>query len=97
MFEEPQRRIFRVTTKDVIKRLESLSNISCVDLQEEIENCFDNYNVEGEEELFGQENWCDYTKDGKYELYIGINYEGAYHFTIYIDVLNNKASVVNVL
>ena len=96
MFEE-QIKVFRVTTKDVIKRLEALSNIDIDKLQDSIEECFDNYNVEGEEELIGQNSWCDFQNDGKYELNIAINYDGAYEFTVYVETKNKLCNVVNVL
>jgi hypothetical protein len=96
MFEE-EIKVFIITLKVVMQRLEAIKNVDTDKLQNEIENAFDDYNIEGEEELIGQNGWCDYTKDGKYQLNIKINHEDSYEFTIYIESLNNKSSVVNVL
>ena len=68
-------KIFIITTKVVIQRLEAIKDIDTNRLQDEIENAFDNYNVEGEEELTGQNSWCDYSKDGEYQLNIKIDHE----------------------
>ncbi len=97
MFEQETIKTFMITTKEVISRLETLKGIEVSKLQDTIENAFDNFNFEGEEELKGQDTWCDYTTDGKYELTISIDHEDAYEFTIYIETKDGKVSVVNVL
>ena len=98
MFEEKQEvKVFRVTTKEIIKRLEALKDIDVSKLEDAIENAFDNYNVEGEEELKGQKSWCDYSQDGKYELNIGVDHEDAYEFTVFIETKDGKSNIVNVL
>ncbi len=98
MFEEKQPvKLFMVTTKEVIRRLESLKDIEVSKLQDAIEESFDDFNVEGEEDLNGIDTWCDFTADGKYELAIGIDHEVAYEFTVYIETKDNKVSVYNVL
>jgi hypothetical protein len=98
MFEEEQElKVFMVTFRDVMKKLEGLKDIDTANLQEAIEECFDGYNYDGEEELTGQENWCDYSADGEYKLNIQIDHEDAYEFTIHIKTKDGKVSVVNVL
>jgi len=97
MFEVRSIKIYAVTVNKIIQRLEELKDIDVDNLKEEIEECFDGYDVEDVEELVGQENWEDFTKDGKYELDIKVNHPKSYEFTIHVETKDNKSSVVNVL
>ena len=97
MGEDEQIKVFRVTLKEVIKRLLSVENCKVENLKDLVINQFDEYNYEGEEELQGIDKWCDISKDGKYELTVGINHEDAYEFTLYINVESGILSIYNVL
>ncbi len=97
MFEIRKMKIYVVTMSEVIKRLEKIQDIELSKLRETIENAFDEYDVDGVEELIGQDKWCDYTNDGEYQLNIKIDHEDAYEFTIHIKIKNNIASVIKVL
>lgn len=97
MEEFEEIKVFRVTLKKVISNLSELQNIDIAHFQERVEECFDGYNYEGEEELHGIDKWCDYTQNGEYELSVGIDHEDAYTFTIFITTKDGKVSVKNVL
>lgn len=97
MFEVRSIKIYAVTVSKIIKRLEALKDIEVDELKEAIKECFDGYDVEDVEELVGQENWANYTQDGKYELDIKVNHPKSYDFTIHVETKDKKASVVNVL
>ncbi|VAY86491.1 hypothetical protein MNB_ARC-1_170 [hydrothermal vent metagenome] len=97
MFEQKQQRVFRVTTKEIINRLEALKGIEITQLKDKVEVAFDNYNVEGEESLKGFDSWCDISANGNYELSVGVDHQNAYEFTLYVKILHGKASITNVL
>ena len=92
-----QLKVFIVTTKTVIQRLEALKNIPNSNLKEKVIDAFDGYNVDGIEELVGFDSWYDYSSNGKYELNIKADHEDAYEFTLYVETKDNMSSVVNVL
>lgn len=95
--EEQEIKIYAVTLKKVIQRLEEIKDVAVNDFAQEVENAFEGYDYDGEEELAGWDEWPDISNDGKYELNIKIDHEDAYEFTLYVDVNNAKATVVNVL
>ena len=97
MFDKQPIKVFRVTLKEVIKRLSIIKECDISKFKEEILENFDGYNFDGEEELIGFESWGDISKDGKYQLNVKIDHENAYEFTIHTTVLNKKATVTNVL
>jgi hypothetical protein len=98
MFDEIRSiKIYAVTVNKIIQRLEKLKDIDVEELQEQIEECFDGYDVDGVEDLVGQDTWCDYKQDGKYELNIKVDHEDSYDFTVHVETKDKKASVVNVL
>ena len=98
MFEEEQEfKIYKITFKEVLKKLSSVKNCDIQDLKDTVIEQFDNYNYEGEEEIKGIDNWCDISNDGKYELSVGIDHEDAYIFTLYVNVKDKKATIYNVL
>ena len=97
MFEKEEPKIFIITLKKVIERLSAVKNCNIEDFKEIVIEQFDDYNYEGEENIQGIESWCDISKDGKYELLVGIDHEDAYEFTLYINVENKKATIYNVL
>jgi hypothetical protein len=98
MFEEKgQIKLFVKTTKQVIKELEDIKNIDLDDIINEVENAFDNYNVDGIEDLVGFENWSDLSNDKDYILNLKVDHEDAYEFSIYTSIKNDKASITNVL
>ena len=45
----------------------------------------------------GFENWCDISKNGKYELTVSIDHEDAYELTLFVKTIGGKATVYNVL
>jgi hypothetical protein len=94
---QDQVKTFITTTKTVIQRLENLKDIPTDKLKQKIIDSFDGYNVDGVEDLVGFDKWCDYFKNGEYQLNIKANHEDAYEFTIYINTKDNLSSVVNVL
>ena len=97
MFENEQIKIFRVTLKEVIKRLSTIENCDISEFKDTIIEKFDGYNYEGEEELVGFESWDDISKDGEYQLNIRIDHENAYEFTLHTKIINGKATIFNVL
>jgi len=97
MQDEPQIKLFKKILKVVIKDLENIKDVTIDEFQDAVLEAFDGYNYEGEEEVIGFEDWCDISKDGKYELQTKINHEDAYELTLYIDVKNGKITVYNVL
>ena len=97
MFEEEKIKIYAVTTKKVIKRLEDIENIAILDLNNTILEAFDGYDVDGEDELIGSDNWPNFSSNSEYKLNIKVNHENAYEFTIFVKTDDTKASVVNVL
>ena len=97
MFEEQAPiKLFIKTTKQVIKELEAIQDLDVLKFKDSVENAFDNYNVDGIEELAGFDNWNE-LKDGSHELTIKIDHEDAYEFTIHTTVKDSKATVTNVL
>ncbi len=97
MFEIRKIKIYAVTTKKVMQRLEELDDIDTSNIRCEIEECFDGYDVEDVEELIGQDSWSDISINGNYELSIKVNHENAYEFTVYVETKDNKSSVTKVL
>jgi len=95
--ENEQIKVFRITLKEVLKRLSNVDKCKVEDLKDLVVKQFDDYNYEGEEELQGLNNWCDISKNGKYELTVGIDHEDAYEFTLYINVQSGIVSMENVL
>ena len=89
--------VFRVTVKKIIERLSDLQDISIDNFKQEVEDQFEGYDYKDVEEVTGFDGWCDISKDGKYELGVGINHPEAYQFTLYVETKNNKASIYNVL
>ena len=97
MFDEQPIKIFRVTTKEIIKRLSSIKDCDVKDFKDEVIDKFDGYNYDGEEELIGYESWVDISNNGEYKLNIKIDHEDAYEFTLHTKVEDNKATITNVL
>ncbi len=97
MFKIRKVKIYAVTMKKVMQRLEELKDIDTSNIQEAIEECFDGYDVEDVEELVGQDSWTDISTDGSHEVTIKINHDDAYEFTIFIETKDNKSSVSKVL
>ncbi len=98
MFEEQRVvKVFRVTVKKVIERLLEIQDCPTEEFKEIVIEKFDGYDYEGEEELVGLDSWSDNPLDGDYSLPIKINHEHAYEFTLYVRVLENKATIINVL
>lgn len=96
MFEEEKIKVYAVTFKEVMKRLEEIKDVEVGDFKDAVIEAFDGYNYDGEEELTGHENWS-IEDDGKYELTIKVDHEDAYEFTLYVNVSNSKATIDNVL
>lgn len=98
MFDEKNEILtFRKTLKQVVKDLETIKNCPLGQFKDEVLDKFDRYSYEGEDEVVGFDKWEDISKDGKYELEVGINHEHAYVFTIYVTVLDETITVTNVL
>jgi len=98
MFEEKREvKIFRITVKKVIQRLQEIKDCDVDKFKDMVTEQFDGYDYEGEEDLVGFDSWPDITNDGDYKLGIKVNHEHAYEFTIHIKVKNKKISVKNVL
>ncbi|MEA2018378.1 MAG: hypothetical protein U9N59_08010 [Campylobacterota bacterium] len=98
MFEQEETiKIFKITFKEVLRRLSSVENCPKEKFEQKVIEQFDDYNYEGEEELQGIENWCDISNDGEYKLNVGIDHEDAYEFTLYVRVKDKKATIFNVL
>jgi hypothetical protein len=97
MFEQEPVKVFRVTLKEVIKRLSSIEDCDINNFKELVYEKFDGYNYEGEEELVGFDKWEDISNDGNYQLNIKIDHDDAYEFTLHTKVDNKKATIVNVL
>lgn len=95
--EEQEVKVFRVTVKKVIARLSEVKDCPVDDFKKTIEEQFDGYNYEGEEELVGLESWGDISKNGNYELSVKIDHEDAYEFTLFVKVNDKKATIYNVL
>ena len=89
--------IFRVTVKKIIERLSDLQDISIDDFKQEVEDQFDGYDYKDVEEVTGFDKWCDISKDGKYELNVGIDHPHAYQFTLFVETKDGKATIYNVL
>jgi len=97
MFEEQTPiKLFIKTTKQVIKELEEIKDIEIQKFQNAVENAFDNYNVDGVEDLVGFDSWGELS-DGTFELLLKVDHEDAYEFTIHTSIKNAKATVENVL
>jgi len=97
MFEEEKPLIPRMTLKQVIKNLEKLEAIDTEDFFEAVENAFNGYSYEGEDELVGQEKWPDLKQDGEYELPVRPDHEDAYELTLYVTCKDCKVTVTTVL
>ncbi|MEA3554922.1 MAG: hypothetical protein U9R39_11080 [Campylobacterota bacterium] len=98
MYEEKQQvKIFRVTVKKVLQRLSLVKDCEVSNFKDFVVEQFDGYDYEGEEELIGFDSWGDLSQNGKYELNVKINHEGAYEFTLFVEVNDKKATVYNVL
>ena len=89
-------KLFVKTTKQIIKGLEDINDLEVSIFKDAVEDAFDNYNVDGIEELSGFDLW-PILNDGDYKLNLKINHEDAYEFTIHTSIKNNKATVTNVL
>lgn len=90
-------KVFRKTTKQVIQELESIKDIDVVSFENSVVDAFDNYNVEGVEELVGFDSWGELKNGNDYILNIKIDHKDAYEFSLYITIKDNKISVTNVL
>ncbi len=98
MFDENDKiKVFRVTLKEIVKRLSTIKDCNVDNLKDKVIEKFDGYNYEGEEELKGFDTWEDISNDGDYTLLVQIDHEDAYEFTLYVKVTNAKATVYNVL
>ena len=98
MFEDEGRiKVYVTTFKTVIKNLSTIKECPVADLQEMVEEQFDGYNYDGEEELTGFENWPNLSQDGEYKLNVKINHEDAYEITLHTAIKGNKATITNVL
>jgi len=96
MEEQTPFKSFVKTTKQVIKELEIIKDVSTASYKDIVEEAFDRYNVDGIEELTGFDSW-PVLNDGKYELNLKVDHEDAYEFTIYTTIKDSKATVTNVL
>ena len=94
-FEEV--RVFRVTLKDVLARLESIKDIDIDDFTDEVISKFEDYNFEGEEDLVGIDEWQELADNSSYELNVKIDHENAYEFTLYCQAKDGKISITKVL
>lgn len=97
MFENGTIGIFRKTLRQLIQEIEDIEKIELDKFKKALEDAFDGYNYEGEEEIVGFDTWCDIRKNGKYELNLKINHEDAYELSIFIINENGKITVTNVL
>ena len=97
MFEEQAPiKLFIKTTKQVIKELEDIKEVEPSKFKDAVEDAFDNYNVDGIEDLIGFEAWPS-LNEGNHELLLKVNHEDAYEFTIHTSIKDSKATVTNVL
>ncbi len=98
MFEDQRMvKIYRVTVKKVMERLSELENVDIDNFKDEVIEQFDGYDFEDVEDLVGFDSWCDFSNDGEYELSVKIDHEDAYEFSIFIEVIDKKVTVKNVL
>jgi hypothetical protein len=97
MFEERQPMVFKTTVSKVIKNLSAIEDCAVDEFQECVVTNFAGYAYEGEDEVIGFDSWPNLELDGKYELNAKVDHEHAYEFTIYVDVVNGKVKVTNVL
>ena len=97
MFEKEEIKVFRVVLKEVLKRLATIKNCPVEDFKNIVQDKFDGYNYEGEEDLVGFEDWGDISQDGAYQLNIKVNHEDAYEFTLFVKTMGKKVTVLNVL
>ena len=97
MFEDGPIGIFRKTLRQLIQEVEDVKDIEIDNFKSALEDAFDGYNYEGEEEIVGFDTWCDISKDGKYELSLKIDHEDSYELSIFIINENGKITVTNVL
>jgi len=97
MFDEEPIKVFRVTLKEVIKRLSTIKDCDLNQFKDIVTEKFDGYNYEGEDELIGFDSWGDLSQDGNYQLSIKIDHEDAYEFTLHTAIANQKATIYNVL
>lgn len=88
---------FRTTLKQVIKNLSKLKDIDYSLFANKVEEAFDGYHYDGEDEVIGSNLWQDISKDGKYKLNAKVNHEDAYEFTIFVESTNGKITVLNIL
>ena len=89
-------KLFIKTTKQVIKELEDIKDLEVSKFKDAVEDAFNNYNVDGIEDLSGFDSWPT-LNNGDYKLNIKIDHEDAYEFTIHTSINKNKATVTNVL
>jgi len=98
MFEEQRIvKVFRITVKKIIERLLEIKECPIEEFQKLVQEKFDGYDYEGEEEIIGFDSWDDITQNGEYQLSVKVNHEYAYEFTLYIKNKDNKITVFNVL
>ncbi|MBI3874018.1 MAG: hypothetical protein HY307_03320 [Arcobacter sp.] len=88
---------FRKTLKQVVKDLETVTDISIGSFKSTVLEQFDRYSYEGEDEVVGFETWEDISQNGKYQLMVRINHEDAYIFTIFVVVQDGLITVEKVL
>ena len=86
-----------MTMKQVIKNLEKIKNCPAKKLFDAVENAYNGYSYEGEDELIGEEKWPDLNVDDSYELEIKLDHEDAYEMTIHVVSKDQHITVTNVL
>jgi len=97
MFEEGMPKVARMTLYAVIKNLEKLRDIPAPDFFDAVEEAFNGYNYEGEDELTGHHTWPDLHQEGDYMIPIRPDHEDAYELTLHITCHAGKVTVTNVL
>ncbi|MEA2050447.1 MAG: hypothetical protein U9O56_06940 [Campylobacterota bacterium] len=97
MFEKQEIKVFRTTIKKVVNNLSTIKDCDISDFKDEIEDMFDGYEYEDQDEIVGYDKWPDISKDGEYELNLKVDHENAYELTLYITTKDNKITVNNVL
>jgi len=97
MFEDGTIGIFRKTLRQLIQEVELIKDIQIDKFKDALEDAFEGYNYEGEEDIVGFDDWTNIESNGKYELNLKINHEDAYELTIFIINKDGKITVTNVL
>ncbi len=97
MFNENETKVFIITLKKVIERLSTVKDCDINNFKDTVIEQFDDYNYEGEEELKGLNFWVNISNDGEYKLTVSIDHKDAYELTLFVKVLNKKATIYNVL